>query len=71
MLARGLATRTITARCGLIASFDRIQGGYAYGLRRRQLVMLDLTNFGPNPHVPRYSDYGAPTVRWAKGATGA
>jgi len=26
--------------------------GYAYGLRRRDLVMLDLTDFGPNPHVP-------------------
>ena len=28
--------------------------GYAYGLRRQELVMLDLTDFGPNPHVPRY-----------------
>jgi hypothetical protein len=33
--------------------------GYAYGLRRRELVMLDLTDFGPNPHVPRYGNYGA------------
>ncbi|MGQ9408257.1 tyrosine-type recombinase/integrase [Mycolicibacterium gilvum] len=45
--------------------------GYAYGLRRRELVMLDLTDFGPNPHVPRYGDYGAMTVRWAKGTTGS
>ncbi|SIE99404.1 phage integrase family protein [Mycobacteroides abscessus subsp. abscessus] len=29
--------------------------GYAYGLRRRELTMLDLTDFGPNPHV---LDYG-------------
>jgi site-specific recombinase XerD len=27
--------------------------GYASGLRRRELVMLDLTDFGTNPHVPR------------------
>jgi integrase/recombinase XerD len=32
--------------------------GYAYGLRRRELVMLDLTDFGPNPHVPAYGNYG-------------
>jgi len=45
--------------------------GYAYGLRRQELVMLDLTDFGPNPHVPSYQDYGAMTVRWAKGTTGS
>jgi hypothetical protein len=45
--------------------------GYAYGLRRRELVMLDLTDFGPNPHVPRYGNYGALTVRWAKGTKGS
>ena len=33
--------------------------------------MLDLTDFGPNPHVPSYQDYGAMTVRWAKGTTGS
>jgi site-specific recombinase XerD len=45
--------------------------GYAYGLRRRELVMLDLTDFGPNPHVPAYGNYGALTVRWAKGTKGS
>jgi integrase/recombinase XerD len=45
--------------------------GNAYGLRRQELVMLDLTDFGPNPHVPSYQDYGAMTVRWAKGTTGS
>ncbi|QZA09816.1 MULTISPECIES: tyrosine-type recombinase/integrase [Mycobacteriaceae] len=45
--------------------------GYAYGLRRRELVMLDLTDFGPNPHVPRFGNYGALTVRWAKGTKGS
>ena len=33
--------------------------------------MLDLTDFGPNPHVPSYQDNGAMTVRWAKGTTGS
>lgn len=33
--------------------------------------MLDLTDFGPNPHVPPYGNYGALTVRWAKGTKGS
>jgi hypothetical protein len=32
---------------------------YAYGLRRREMTMLDLEDFGPNPHVSEY----APTCR--------
>ncbi|MER7244651.1 tyrosine-type recombinase/integrase [Kribbella sp. NPDC000426] len=42
---------------------------YAYGLRRRELTMLDLTDFGPNPHLPDYGPFGAATVRWGKGTT--
>ncbi|BBY66806.1 hypothetical protein MHEL_50490 [Mycolicibacterium helvum] len=45
--------------------------GYAFGLRRRELVMLDLTDFAPNPHVPRYGNFGAMTVRWAKDTKGS
>lgn len=44
---------------------------YAYGLRRRELAMLDLHDFGPNPHVPDYGRFGALTVRWAKGTAGS
>lgn len=33
--------------------------------------MLDLTDFGPNPHVPRFGNYGAMTVRWAKSTKGS
>lgn len=44
---------------------------YAYGLRRRELVMLDVSDFGPNPHLPQYGSFGALTVRWAKGMAGS
>lgn len=33
--------------------------------------MLDLHDFGPNPHVPDYGMFGALTVRWAKGTAGS
>ena len=32
---------------------------YAYGLRRREMTMLDLEDFGPNPHVTEYGRFGA------------
>lgn len=44
---------------------------YAYGLRRRELAMLEITDFGPNPHIPDYGLFGALTVRYAKGAAGS
>jgi len=44
---------------------------YAYGLRRRELTMLDLHDFGPNPHVPDYGMFGAVAIRWAKGTAGS
>lgn len=40
---------------------------YAFGLRRRELTMLETVDFGPNPHVSRYGNFGAVQVRWAKG----
>jgi integrase/recombinase XerD len=44
---------------------------YAYGLRRREMTMLDLEDFGPNPHVSDYGRFGAVQVRWAKGTSGS
>lgn len=44
---------------------------YAYGLRRREVTMLDLHDFGPNPHIPAYGSFGAVTIRWAKGTAGS
>ena len=45
--------------------------GYAFGLRRRELAMLEISDFGPNPHVPDYGLFGALTVRWGKGTKGS
>lgn len=44
---------------------------YAYGLRRRELAMLEYVDFGPNPHVSKYGGFGSLKVRWAKGTTGS
>ena len=40
-----------------------LKTAYAFGLRRRELVMLDLADFGVNPHAPEFGDYGVVYVR--------
>ncbi|YCK38255.1 tyrosine-type recombinase/integrase [Actinomadura sp. ATCC 39365] len=44
---------------------------YAYGLRRREDRMLDLVDFGPNPHAPMFGDFGVCYVRWGKAMKGS
>jgi hypothetical protein len=40
-----------------------IKVAYAFGLRRRELTMLEYVDFGPNPKVPAYGRFGALQVR--------
>jgi len=44
---------------------------YAYGLRRREVRMLDLADFGRNPHGPEFGDYGVCQVRFGKASKGS
>jgi integrase/recombinase XerC len=43
---------------------------YAFGLRRREVAMLDLGDFGVNPHVPDFGRFGALQVRYGKAVAG-
>lgn len=43
---------------------------YGYGLRRRELAMLDLEDVGSNPHAPEFGSYGVLYVRWGKATKG-
>jgi site-specific recombinase XerD len=44
---------------------------YAFGLRRRELLMLERVDFGLNPHAPEFGNYGVCHVRWGKAAKGS
>jgi site-specific recombinase XerD len=44
---------------------------YAWGLRRREVVMLDLEDFGTNPHAAEFGDHGVLYVRWGKANKGS
>ena len=44
---------------------------YAFGLRRREAVMLDVNDLRPNPHMPDWGPYGKVHVRYGKAMKGS
>jgi site-specific recombinase XerD len=44
---------------------------YSYGLRRREVQMLDTADFGPNPHARQFAEYGVCYVRFGKAKKGS
>ena len=44
---------------------------YAWGLRRRELLMLEVADFAANPKAPEFGDYGVCRVRFGKAANGS
>ncbi|MFF0659456.1 tyrosine-type recombinase/integrase [Micromonospora tulbaghiae] len=44
---------------------------YGYGLRRREVTMLDLVDFGPNPHATEFGDVGVCRIRFGKARKGS
>nr|WP_238428257.1 site-specific integrase [Frankia nepalensis] len=44
---------------------------YSYGLRRREVAMLDLADFGTNPHAGEFGDFGVCRVRFGKAMRGS
>ncbi len=44
---------------------------YAWGLRRREVAMLELADFGTNPHASEFGSYGVLYVRWGKANKGS
>lgn len=43
---------------------------YAWGLRRQEAAMLDVTDFASNPHRPSFGCYGSLSVRYGKASRG-
>lgn len=43
---------------------------YAFGLRRREVVMLDVADFRRNPRAPGYGLFGSAQVRYGKSSRG-
>lgn len=47
-----------------------LKSAYAFGLRRNELIRLDVADLRPNPHVPVYGTYGSIHVRFGKATRG-
>ncbi len=43
---------------------------YGWGLRRREVRMLERSDFSSNPKAPEFGNYGVCQVRWGKAAKG-
>ncbi|MDP8930572.1 MAG: site-specific integrase [Actinomycetota bacterium] len=48
-----------------------LKTAYGWGLRRHELVMLDLQDLGPNPRATEFGDYGVVYVRYGKAMPGS
>lgn len=69
-----VAARRAAGTKGAMIAFrtaTMVKVGYAWGLRRNEVRMLDLTDFGPNPRAPQFGRYGVCYVRHGKGSNGS
>jgi site-specific recombinase XerD len=61
-------------RKGALAAFRdavMLKTAYAFGLRRRELVRLDVHDFGRNPKAGEFGDFGVCYVRFGKASHGS
>jgi len=61
-------------RKGWLAAFRDavlLKTTYAFGLRRREVAMLDLADFGKNARAPQFGPYGVCSVRYGKATKGS
>src|SRR5450755_3314063 len=63
-----------SGRKGTIAAFRDaalFKVVYAWGLRRREVVMLDVVDLHRNAHAPQFGSYGSLHVRYGKASRGS
>ncbi|WP_431801165.1 tyrosine-type recombinase/integrase [Microbacterium sp. bgisy203] len=55
---------------GALRDAQLLKTTYAFGLRRREVVGLDLVDLHPNHLMPSWGPYGSVSVRWGKASAG-
>lgn len=63
-----------SGRKGTAAAFrdaTMLKVAYAFGLRRRELLMLEVDDLGENPRAPEFGAYGVLRVRYGKATAGS
>lgn len=69
-----VARKRALGRKGWISAFRDatiLKIAYCYGLRRNEIRMLDMGDFGPNPDGPEFGEYGVVYVRYGKAKRGS
>lgn len=69
-----VAIKRAAGRKGWVTAFRDatiLKVAYGYGLRRNETRMLDITDFGPNPHAREFAEYGVCYVRYGKAKKGS
>jgi integrase/recombinase XerC len=69
-----VAAKRAAGRKGWLSAFRDaaiFKVAYGYGLRRNEIRMLDLADFGQNPHGPEFGDFGVCYVRHGKAQRGS
>ncbi len=70
----GISAITTAGRKGALAALrdsQVLKTTYAFGLRRREVLGLDLTDVRSNPKAKQWGRYGAVHVRWGKASKGS
>jgi site-specific recombinase XerD len=63
-----------SGRKGLAAAYRDaalLKTTYAFGLRRREAVRLEVSDFGRNPRAPEFGEFGVCNVRFGKAMAGS
>lgn len=56
---------------GLFRDATLLKAAYGFGLRRTEVAMLDVVDFGANPHAAEFGDFGLCRVRFGKAKKGS
>ncbi len=67
----GVLERLVRAALTAMRDSALLKTFYAYGLRRREMCGLDLSDLRRNPKMPDFGRYGALFVRWGKSSNGS
>ena len=69
-----VGSKRTLGRKGWLSAFrdaTLLKVAYSFGLRRTETRMLDVADFGPNPHGPEFGEYGVLYVRHGKAKKGS
>ena len=69
--AAGVRHKSVKGFVPAFRDATMLKVAYAWGLRSRELLMLERADFGPNPKAPEFGPFGVCHVRFGKASKGS